>query len=73
MSEFKLDEQKLPYICQQLGISNPDDQALVKSLYHDFLYFYEDVRTQHLSPIVMALEHHIRIHNDKKDFRIIKN
>jgi hypothetical protein len=71
MSEFKLDEQKLPYICQQLGINNPDDEALVKTLCRDFLYFYEDVRTQHLSPIVMALEHHIRVHNDKKDFKII--
>jgi len=72
MSNFKLDEGKLPYICSQLGIVNPSSVALVDDIYVKFLSFYDNfVRTQYLAPIVMALERYIQMVHGKTDFKIV--
>jgi len=71
MSDFKLSEDKLPYICEKLEIKEPNEKALVEDLCRDFCYFYHKVRVQHLSSIVAALEYHVRKSNNKKDFRIV--
>jgi len=71
MSEFKLSEDKISYICKELEIKESNEKALVEDLYRDFCYFYHKVRVQHLSSIVAALEYHVRKSNNKKDFRIV--
>lgn len=71
MSEFKLSEDKIPYICEKLEIKESNEKALVEDLCRDFCYFYNKVRVQHLSSIVAALEFHVRKSNNKKDFRIV--
>ncbi|MDR2579034.1 MAG: hypothetical protein LBC70_09575 [Chitinispirillales bacterium] len=72
MSDFKLNGEKLPIICSQLGITDSANVALVGDLCRDYLYFYDNyVRTQHLAPIVMALERYIQKTYGKKGFKIV--
>jgi hypothetical protein len=71
MSEFKLSEDKIPYICEKLEIKESNEKALVEYLCRDFCYFYHKVRVQHLSSVVAALEYHVRKSNNKKDFTIL--
>jgi hypothetical protein len=67
MSEFKLTQEKLPAIASELGIND----AQADELFRSFAEFYENVRLQHLSSVMRALELHIRKKHGKPLFRIV--
>jgi hypothetical protein len=67
MSNFKLTEDKLPYIAEELGA----DPSKVADLLPRFREFYEDVRQQHLASVVRALELHVQRKHGKPDFKIV--
>jgi len=66
MSQFKLAEDKLHTIADALET----DQADVESLFPVFKEFYDDVRVQHLSSVMRALELRIRKKHNKPSFTI---
>jgi hypothetical protein len=66
MSQFKLTRDKLPDIAGKLGA----DQADIDSLFPVFLKFYDEVREQHLSSVMRALELRIRRKHGKPSFTI---
>jgi hypothetical protein len=52
MSEFKITEEKIPFIARELGV----DLKLVEDFLPVFQDFYKEVCTQHLSSVMRALE-----------------
>jgi predicted SprT family Zn-dependent metalloprotease len=61
MSDFKITEDKLPFIASELG-AYPDSVA---AFFPKFSEFYEEVRNQHLASVMRALELHVRRKLDK--------
>jgi hypothetical protein len=66
MSQFKLTKDKLPVIASELEA----DQTCVESLFPVFTKFYDEVREQHLSSVMRALELRIRRKHGKPSFTI---
>ena len=72
MSDFRLSKDKLPVIASELGA----DQADVNTLFPVFLEFYDEVRAydevreQHLSSVMRALELRIRKKHGKPSFTV---
>jgi len=66
MSQFKLTKDKLPVIAGEMGA----DQADVNALFPVFTKFYDEVREQHLSSVMRALELRIRKKHGKPSFTI---
>ena len=71
VSDFKITEERIGYICGQFGITDPADIKTVEDLHCDFLYFYDkNVRGQYLAPVVIATERYIQEAYKKPGFKI---
>ena len=64
MTDFRITEDKLPAIADDLG-ADPDSVAAFLPIFKDF---YEEVRKQHLASVMRALELHIRKKHNKSSF-----
>jgi len=72
MSDFNITDERIDYICKNLGIVDSANVQMVKDLHRDFTYFYDcNVKTQHLAPIIMAMERYIQDTFKLRNFKIV--
>lgn len=72
MEDFVITDERINFICGRLGLIGEANVKMVRDLHRDFTYFYDsNVKTQHLAPIIMAMERYIQETFKRQNFKIV--